>query len=411
MATMLDTPRRAPARPRGRPLQDVTEVVRDPVPRPPPTPPEAGPLRIRRRHGGVLASFLALVAAPLMLLAVYLWGFAEDQFVSRTAFAVRSEDGPDAALAMLGGVADLTGTGAGGEDAEILYDWLRSRALVDRLRDAGVFRGAWASDDPVFGHAGDGTVEDDLAQWRRMTRLAHDPRTGLLDLEVRAFDPDEARRFAAAALAEGTALINRLSAQARADATAHARDELARAEARLSNARAELTAFRSRNRMIDPAADVAGRMGLLASLEQQLAEAMIAEGLLRDTTGPDDPRIQQGARRIAVIRERIAEERATLGAGGAGEDYALLTAEFERLAVEREFAEASYTAAAARLDAAAAEARRTSRYLAAFIEPTLAERAEFPARGPTLALAAAGLTAVWALLVLVWYSLRDRRPA
>ena len=374
-------------------------------------PPEAGPLRIRRRHGGLAVLFVAVVLAPLAALALYLWGFAADQYVSRTAFAVRSEDGADAALALLPGVADLTGTSAGGEDAEILYDFLGSHALVERLRDRGLFDGAWASDDPLFGYAGGGTVEDLLVRWRWMTRLAHDSRTGLLELEVRGFTPDEARRFASAALAEGTALINQLSAQARADATAHATDELQRAEARLADARAELTAFRSRNRMIDPAADVAGRMGLLASLEQQLAEALIAEGLLADTTGATDPRIQQAERRIAVIRERIADERATLGAGGPGEDYALLTAEFERLAVEREFAEATYTAAAARLDAAAAEARRTSRYLAAFVEPTLAERAEWPRRWPLMGLGLLATLGLWSLLVLIWYSIRDRRPA
>ena len=59
--------------------------------------------------------------------------------------------------------------------------------------------------------------------------------------------------------------------------------------------------------------------------------------------------------------------------------------------------------------AAQADARRQTRYLAAHVRPTLAERAEYPQRGVILWFVALFLFLTWAILVLVAYALRDRR--
>ena len=153
-------------------------------------------------------------------------------------------------------------------------------------------------------------------------------------------------------------------------------------------------------------------MGLLSVLEQQLAEALIDADLLRETTRPGDPRLAQAERRIGVIEARIEAERRHLGVGGGGgtgADYATLLSEFERLAVDRQFAEESYTAALAAFDQAQAEARRKSRYLAAHIKPTLAETAQHPKRAMLTALIGFFALCAWAIGALVFYSLRDRR--
>ena len=113
-----------------------------------------------------------------------------------------------------------------------------------------------------------------------------------------------------------------------------------------------------------------------------------------------------------MIEARIADERRKLGVGrvGVGEgDFATLLAEFERLAVDRQFAEAAYTAALAGFDQAQAEARRKSRYLAAHIKPTLAESAQHPRRFALSLLLALFLSGIWAVLVMIFYSFRDRR--
>ena len=50
-----------------------------------------------------------------------------------------------------------------------------------------------------------------------------------------------------------------------------------------------------------------------------------------------------------------------------------------------------------------------SRYLAAFVQPTLAERAEYPRRALIMALVVLLSTVAWSILALIYYSLRDRK--
>ncbi|NCT11795.1 MAG: sugar transporter, partial [Rhodobacterales bacterium] len=54
-------------------------------------------------------------------------------------------------------------------------------------------------------------------------------------------------------------------------------------------------------------------------------------------------------------------------------------------------------------------ANRQSRYLAAYIRPTLAEKSEFPQRELMLGIVALFSFLIWAILSLVYYALRDRR--
>lgn len=207
-------------------------------------------------------------------------------------------------------------------------------------------------------------------------------------------------------------MINQLSAIAREDAIGYAEAELEVAVDRLKTARTALTEFRNRTQIVDPTIDTQNQMGLLVNLQQQLAESLIDLDLLQSTTQSNDPRITQAERRVEVIESRIEAERRKLGLGSSGEGgevFANLVGEYESLIVDREFAEAAYTSALAAYDSARAEAQRQSRYLAPHVRPTLAESAQFPERMNIMLLSALFLLFGWAIGVLIYYSLRDRR--
>lgn len=265
--------------------------------------------------------------------------------------------------------------------------------------------------DPLLSFDPDGTIEDLVDYWERMLRISYDSGSGLIEMRVLAFDPQEAQAIAQEIYLESSETVNELSAVAREDATRYARADLEQAQERLKEAREALTAFRVANQIVDPSADIQGQMGLLNTLQAQLAAALIDLDLLGDSVGEGDPRAAQAQRRIEVIRARIAQEREKFGANGqgpAGENYATTISEFERLSVEREFAETAYTAALAAYDAAQAEAERQSRYLATYIRPTLAERSQFPQREMLIGIVALFGFLAWAISSLVYYSLRDR---
>jgi capsular polysaccharide transport system permease protein len=380
----------------------------------PPVPPPVIAARGQRRHVLLALSFGAMVLLPILVSAWYLWARAQDQYASYVGFSVRTEE-VGSAIELLGGITELSGSSS--SDTDILYKFLQSQELVATVDAALDLRTMWSradpAVDPVFAYDPPGTIEDLVDHWSRKVAIYYDSGSGLLDLRVLAFAPDDAQAIARMIFAESSAMINALSALAREDAIAYARDELDQAEARLRDARLALNEFRNRTQIVDPTIDTQGQMGLVTTLQAQLADALIEVDLLRETTREGDPRITQGELRIEVIERRIDEERRKVGLGGGvsgtGSVFADLVGEYERLVVDLEFAQQSYVAALATFDAARNEARRQSRYLAAHVRPTLAEKSQYPQRGMTLGLIGLFSFLAWAISALVAYSLRDRR--
>lgn len=375
--------------------------------------PLATPAKLKTRHWGLMFSFVALVLVPLVAAAFYLWTVAQDQYASTAGFTVRQEEGGGAAD-VLGGLAQFAG-GSTGSDSDILYEFIQSQEIVtsinDRIDLVSLYSRHWPT-DPAFALWPSASVEDLLWHWQRMVRIAYDQSTGLIEIRVLAFEAETAQQIANEILSESQKMINALNAQARADVMGYAEQDLEAAITRLKKAREELTRFRTRTQIVDPEADIQGRMGVLNNLQQQLAEALIDYDILLETSNSGDPRLTESQRRIEVIRDRIADERETFAStelSTAGEDYPTLIAEFESLTVDREFAEETYRAALTALDVARAEATRQSRYLAAYIHPTLPQTSEFPQRIMLFGVLALFLVLAWAIMALVYYSIRDRR--
>ncbi len=369
--------------------------------------------RFRSRHWTLLASFVIFVVLPIIVAAWYLYARAADQYASNLGFSVRKEE-VGSAVELLGGITELSGSSS--SDTDILYKFLQSQKLVARIDQKLDLRTIWGRADPdvdpYFAYDNSGTIEDLLDHWERMIKISYDSGTGLIDLRVLAFAPEDAKLIAEEIHAQSNDMINQLSAIAREDAIGYARDELTQSVERLKKARTALTEFRNRTQIVDPTIDTQGQMGLLNALNSQLADAQIELEVLKETTRDSDPRIESASRKIRVIQTQIDAERQKLGigaGGGQGQAFANLVGEYESLIVDREFAETAYTASLATYDAAQAEARRQSRYLALHIEPTLAERAEYPKRELLLLMVSIFVFLAWSVGSLVVYSLRDRR--
>ena len=375
--------------------------------------------RPKSRHRRVLAGFILLVAVPVAVTAAYMYLVAADQYASRTGFSVRKEE-MQSPVELFGGIADVSGSTS--SDADVLYEFIQSQDLVQRVDDRVDLEALYAKPewDPIFAYDPAGSIEDLVEYWGRMVEIYYDPRTGLIELLVLAFDPRDAQAVANAIFQESSRMVNELSAIAREDATRYTREELETSLERLKDAREALTRFRSRTQIVDPQAELQGRMEVLNRLQGQLAEELVELEMVRSETRENDPRFavrkevrtSEAERRIEVIKRRIEEERQKFGItgeGAAGNSYATLVAEFERLMLDREFAQEAYLAAFSAHNAALSEAQRQSRYLAAYVKPTLAQRAEYPQRPVIIGLTALFLFLGWSIVVLLYYSVKDRR--
>lgn len=373
--------------------------------------PVAGPASVRRRHFGMMLSFVLLVVLPTVLAFGYLMLRAEDQYASTVAFSVRAED-QQSAIELLGGLGGLSSGSS--SDTDILHEYIQSQQLVKKIDSYLDLRGLYAQpeDDIVFRFDPDGSIEDLLSYWNRMVQIFYDSGNGMIEIRVKAFSPEQAQGIAQAILDESTLLINELTEIARADTTKYARDELEKTQAALRDIRQLITEFRSRNNIIDPDMELGVQSGLLNALQQQYSDALIELDLLRETTRASDPRVSQAERKIQVIEDRIRDERRKFGTSGdgvAGQTFTAIVSEFERLSVDLQFAEEAYLAARSTYESKLAEAERQSRYLAAHIKPTLAETAEYPRRYFTTLLIFILSFLGWCVLCLIYYSVRDRR--
>ncbi|WP_023851542.1 hypothetical protein [Ponticoccus alexandrii] len=374
--------------------------------------PQAQQAGLRRRHGRLLLSFAVLVILPLLVTVSYLWIVAEDQYASTTGFTVRREEG-GGATDFLGNLGQFTG-GSGASDADILYEFIQSQGLVEAIDDQLNLRAIYSVNwegDPLFSLWPDAPIEDLLWYWQRMVRISYDQGTGLIELRVLAFDPQTAQIIAEAIVAESQKMINALNEAAREDLMRNAVVELDEAVARLRTAREALTQFRTVTQIVDPNADLQGQVGVINNLQQKLAEALIEydERLQANAT---DPRLEQLQRTVDIIRARIDQERESIAqqeVASVGKDYPTLLSEYEGLVVDREYAETAYRASLTALDAARAKIARQSRYLAAYVEPTLPQSAEYPKRFVLSSLTALFLVMAWSICALIYYSLRDRR--
>jgi len=381
----------------------------------PRAPKGAAPTYMRLRHNRIAKSFFLVVVFPLIAVVFYLYAIAANQYASTLGFTVRSDE-MNSAAGLLGGLSILTQ--ASSSDTDVLYEFIQSQSMVERIAKRLDLRHIYSKPtfDPFFALKSDSDIEDLVAYWRRMVTVSYASGNGLIEVQVRAFDPQDAQQIGQAIVEESSAMINDLSAIARADGTRSAREELDVAVQRLKAARQALTLFRSKTRIVDPSADIQGQMGLLNSLDAQLANAFIDLNMLMETSSGDDPRVTQARRRIDVIEKLVEQERQKFGMGDSDSsvlpgdnDYPTLMGEFERLNVDVEYTSKAYLVAMAALDAARVEAQHKSRYLATYAEPSLPESAQFPQRAVLSLVTAMFLAMIWSIGVLIFYSLRDRR--
>ncbi|MDS9466327.1 capsule biosynthesis protein [Paracoccus sp. MBLB3053] len=358
-------------------------------------------------------SFLLLVVVPAAFWAWYLWARASDQYVSTVGFSVRKEE-MTPSVDMLGGLASFAGGGSSTSDTDVLYAYIRSQDMVEKidaelnLRDR--FSRNWPS-DYVFAFNPDSHIEDLTDYWDRQVKVLYDTSSNLITLKVNAFSPEDAQQIAAAVFKESSDKINELSSIARDDATRLAKEELEKARDEVTKTRQAMTQFRVSTQIVDPEADLTSQMGVLTGLQEQLAAALVAHDILSENARPSDHRVTQSQQKIDALRKLIDVERGKFGANSAGptgESYSELVSDYEKLMVEREFAEGAYRSARIAYETALAEARRQSRYLAAHIQPKIAQSSTVPNRPWLLFVAIGMLLAGWSILALVYYSIRDR---
>ncbi|ENO8416359.1 capsule biosynthesis protein [Vibrio mimicus] len=353
-------------------------------------------------------SFIAIVLVPTLLAAFYYLLIAADLYVVESRFSVKGNEIQQ--FDMLSGIAGIPSQGGSATDSYILQEYINSHEVVSAVGQnidiEAIFNHEKADWLSSLGHHQ--TREEVVDYWRKRVTVSFDPTTTIITLKVRAFTAQDAESLSQEIIKASETLINSLSEKAREDDLSFAKQEVERAEQRVTTVRLAMNAFRNQVQDLDPTQTATAKMTIIAELESQLtaaqAELKVMLGYMNETA----PAVINVKRKISALAAQINKERDGI-AGNSNQGSALsgVFADYEPLLVEREFAEKAYTSSLASLEAARVEAARKHRYLATFVAPSSPDEALEPNRIKSIATVFLATLIAWAIGLLGLGVVRD----
>ena len=362
--------------------------------------------------------FFLLVILPSLLVAGYFYGVAAPQYVSEARFVVSSRGGGADISAQIAGMRGLAGAALGGlgggaasSEATSIRDFLTSLDAVMqadsrldlislwRRPEADPLSRLWRSEPELLAR-----------YFNAMVNVTLDPMTNVTTLRVRSFRPEDSKALAEELLQSAEALVNRLSERARNATLQIAHQEADIAERRVQEARAALVRFREQEKELDSAGAVQSAVALRGQLEALLAQARAELTERLKFMQPDNPALQATRNRIEALERQIVAERSrhTEGAAASGEGVlSRQLAAFEKLMLEREFADRQLASATASLEAARVEAQRQHIFLSRIAGPNLAVYALYPRKLTNLVSISVGLAIAYGIGWLLIVGMRE----
>jgi capsular polysaccharide transport system permease protein len=351
--------------------------------------------------------FWLTVVLPTLIAIVYYGFIAADVYISESRFVVRSPERQTASpLGML-----LKGTGftRSQDDSYTVQDFILSRDAMRALDEKLNLRSAFGKGDLFSRFPGldwDDSFENMHRYYQKMVGVQLDPVSSIATVTVRAFSAEEAQKINQYLIEMSETLVNQLNERGRQDMIRFAANEVAEAEKKARDAALALARYRNEKGVIDPEKQSAIPLQQIAKLQDELiaTKAQLAQLQMLTRDNPQIPVLKQ---RIQMLENEIELESARVA--GSGRSLASKAAEFQRLALDKEFADKQLASALVSLEQARNEARRQQLYLERIAQPNLPDAAMEPRRlRNILAVFVLGLIA-WGVLSMLIAGIREHQ--
>jgi len=326
--------------------------------------------------------FLLFVALPTLVAAVYYGLIASPVYVSQSTFVIKSPGEKATPSLSLANLVQATGLTSGQEQTKEVLQYVRSRNALKDLQDRMNVRAVYSERRADFLSRFPRLFSDDSFETFYHYYGSHvgadvDTDSGLAVVQVEAFTPKDAYRINSALLDLSEGLVNRLNARAEERAIAEAQRRVDQAEQRVRNARVALSAYRNEQDIIDPTKQAVGLLDLSNKMIADRA-ALDAQVRLMMRVTPNHPGIQALRTRLAALDRIIDNQNAKIVGTPTG--LASKVGNYDKLAVEKEFATQMLTEANANLETARTEAQKQQYYLERVVQPNLPDDPVLPNR-------------------------------
>ena len=364
---------------------------------------------LKKRLTGVSRVFLATAVVPTVLAVVYFGLLASDVYTSESQFVVRSPERQSSSP--LGVFLRGAGFSRAQDDSYTVQDYVLSRDALGVLRDQLKLDKAYASTgvDFVSRFAGldtDNSFEALHRYYQKMVKVQTDSTSSITSLSVKAFTAQDAVNANRLLLEQSEALVNRLNERGRQDMIKFAKNEVAQAESKAKGAALALSVYRNQQGVVDPERQATVQLQQVAKLQDELIATTTQLAQLKTFT-PQNPQIPSLQNRAKTLESEIAKENTKVT--GGQKSLSNKAADFQRLALESDFANKQLASTLASLESARNEAQRQQVYLERVAQPSLPDVAQEPRRLRSIfTIFALGLVA-WGIVSMLLAGVREHQ--
>lgn len=353
-----------------------------------------------------LGSFLWVVAC-FLIAVLYLGLIASDRYVSRAEVIIKQAD----QIKMLPDALSMLGLGGSNhQDVLLVQDYLNSWDMLAKLDKELGLKAHYQSDkaDYFSRLSDDVSREDFIEYYREHLTLSLDELSGVLTIELQAFDPEYGQRVVGLMLKEAEGFINKLGHQVALDQLAFVEKEVDRAYQRLQAEKAKVLAFQNSHQLISPESTSGARLEVASQIEAEMVRQQAELKQLRSYMKDTAPAVISVQTRIDALSRQLKQEQAKL-TGQDKESMNEVTAGYLDVQTQATLAADLYKTGLISLEQTRVEAYRKLKHLLVISQPSLAQDAEYPRRLYNLATVGVLLLLFYGLVVMGLATLREHQ--
>jgi len=366
-------------------------------------------------------SFIALVVVPFLIALIYFTMIASDRYVSTAEIIVKDNSSSSAAPSAMDFL--LAGSSSNTQDALLVVNYIHSldmARLINQavsLKDYYQKNGDFASQ--LYGWA---SQEDYLNYVRNHIEVNHDELSGIIRIDAQAFDPDFSQQLVTLIIEKSEQFVNAISHKLANQQMNFVQKELERAQTKLLNIKQQIIEFQNTNNLISPEDEAQGVATIIQGLSARLAEENTKLSAYRSYLNENATQVTAVKSTVKSLEAQIQQEKRRL-VGSMPETTTSpllsnnngrnklnqLSADFQKLQLQQQFALDAYQLALGSLESARIEASNKLKHLIVVTQASHAEDAEYPKKLYNLVTLAILLIMFYGIINMLSAAIKDHR--
>ena len=354
--------------------------------------------------------FYFCVLIPTSSATIYYFWFSSDIFLSESQLIIRMPEKQSPSL--LGDLLQGSGFVNSQGDAYSVKNYILSRDAMRKVDDNLKIKEKFSSHqiDIINRFAGiipDNSYEAFYQYYQKMVEVELDSTSSIITLRSRAFDAKNAQDINLNLLDSGEELVNKLNERARKDMIKFAQNEVENAEKKTKATSLALAKYQNSVGVIDPQQQSTIPLQQIAKLQDELI-ATKTQILQVETLSPENPQLPVLHKRAEMLAAEIDKESERL-TGSPDKSLVSKTVQFNRLSLDKEFADRQLASALASLEQARVEVQHQQLYVERIAQPSLPDVAQEPRRIKIIATIFILGMAVWGILSLLVAGVKEHQ--